>query len=394
MPTYKILVVDDEPGMRSGAERSLEGFTVALDGFSDQVSFITTTAASGLQAVEMIKTDKPDIILLDYKLPDITGLEVLEKTGNSPTDITVIMITAFASLEVAVTATRRGAFDFLAKPFTPEELRTAIQKAARHIYLQRKAKKLEEEKNHVRFQFISVLAHELKSPLAAIEGYLRIMEERMKGEEIKAYSSMVDRSLIRIGGMRKMVTDLLDLTRLESGQKKREICPVDLAGSASAAAETVSALAKAAGISMDLKLPGELWISADPGEAEMIFSNLLTNAVKYNRPGGRVSLSVEASGGWATITCGDTGIGMTEQETSRLFQEFARIKNEHTRDIPGSGLGLSILNKIVKLYAGDITVKSKYGEGSVFQVRLRAEKIEPQAGEKRATPKPAARKIG
>ncbi len=378
MQTYKILIVDDEAGMRSGAERSLEGFEVPLEDFSDSVIFSVRTAATGLEAVEAIAADKPDMVLLDYKLPDITGLEVLERTGEAAKDIIVVMITAFASLEVAVNATKRGAFDFLAKPFTPEELRSTIQKAARHIYLQRKARRLEEEKRQVRFEFVSVLAHELKSPLAAVEGYMHLIKERLKGQELSSYDSMVDRSLIRMGGMRKLVMDMLDLTRLESGRKKREIAPLDLVKQARNAADAVTEQAKAAGVTIELTLPEELRANADAGEMDIIMCNLLTNAVKYNKPGGKATLTLKASDGWIDITCSDTGIGMTKDETARLFREFVRIKNEHTRNIPGSGLGLSIINKVAQLYGGDISVDSECGKGTSFRVRLRSAAPVPQ----------------
>ncbi|OGV49736.1 MAG: hypothetical protein A2X49_04940 [Lentisphaerae bacterium GWF2_52_8] len=372
MQTYKVLIVDDEAGMRSGAERSIEGYEIQLPEFSDRVNFTVTAAATGAEAAEIIAAAKPDIILLDYKLPDITGLDLLEKAGDGIRDIAVIMITAFASLEVAVTATKRGAFDFLAKPFTPEELRATLQKAARHIYLQRKARKLEEEKRHIRFQFISVLAHELKSPLSAVEGYMHLMNERVKGEALKDYESIVERSLIRLGGMRKLVLDLLDLTRLESGRKKRELAPLDLAKQAVNAADAVAEQAKTAGVKLELRLPPELPLNADSGEMDMILSNLLTNAVKYNKPGGKVTLEIEASQGWVNIICRDTGIGMTKEESGRLFLEFTRIKNAHTRNIPGSGLGLSIVDKVVKLYGGNVTVESEYGKGTTFRVCLKS----------------------
>jgi signal transduction histidine kinase len=286
------------------------------------------------------------------------------------------MITAFASLEVAVTATKRGAFDFLAKPFTPEELRATIQKAARSVYLHRKAKRLEEEKRQVRFEFISVLAHELKSPLAAVEGYMHLMKERMKGPDLAAYDSMVDRSVVRIGGMRKLVMDLLDLTRLESGKKKRVLEKVDLGKAAALAAEAVAERAAARNIKVELKVQAPALLNADAGEIDMILSNLLTNAVKYNKQDGRVTLEISnPSADSALIRCADTGIGMTPDEQAKLFGEFVRIKNEHTRAIDGSGLGLSILRKIAGLYGGDIKVSSAYGEGSVFTVTLK----EPQA---------------
>ena len=364
-----VLIVDDEAGMRAGAERSLEGFSVPLPDFSETVTFTVRTAATGGEALDQLKARSPDILLLDYKLPDMTGIDVL--AAYPAGDFLTIMITAFASLEVAVTATKRGAFDFLAKPFTPEELRATISKAARSIYLHRKARKLEEEKRQVRFEFISVLAHELKSPLAAVEGYMHLMKERLKGPELAAYDSMLERSVVRIGGMRKLVMDLLDLTRLESGKKTRAIEPVDLVKAAGLIMENVAALAVSRKVTVELKAPPELVITADPGEMDMIMSNLLTNAVKYNKEGGRATLELARAGDAATIRCSDTGIGMTEEELAKLFGEFVRMKNEHTRNIDGSGLGLSILKKVVKLYGGEVKVQSKYGEGTTFELTLK-----------------------
>jgi len=364
-----VLIVDDEAGMRAGAERSLEGFSVPLPDFGETVTFNVRTAATGGEALAQLKAKSPDILLLDYKLPDMTGIDVL--AAYPAGDFLTIMITAFASLEVAVTATKRGAFDFLAKPFTPEELRATISKTARSIYLHRKARRLEEEKRQVRFEFISVLAHELKSPLAAVEGYMHLMRERLKGPELASYDQMIDRSVTRIGGMRKLVMDLLDLTRLESGKKKRAIEPVDLVKAAGLVLENVAALAEAKQVKVELKAPPSVVLSADPGEADMILSNLLTNAVKYNKQGGAATLELSRAGDTVTVRCSDTGIGMTEEEQAKLFGEFVRMKNEHTRNIDGSGLGLSILSKVVKLYGGEIKVQSRYGEGSSFELTLK-----------------------
>jgi len=365
-----ILIVDDEAGMRTGAERSLEGFSVPLPDFGETVSFSVRSASTGEEALAAMKAKSPDILLLDYKLPDMTGIDVLTAvTGTG--DFLTIMITAFASLEVAVTATKSGAFDFLAKPFTPEELRATISKAARSIYLLRKARTLEEEKRQVRFEFISVLAHELKSPLAAVEGYMHLMKERMKGPELASYDNMVERSVTRIGGMRKLVMDLLDLTRLESGKKKRSIENVDLVKAAGLVIEAAAPMAEAKGVKVQLKAQAGLKMSADPGELEMMLSNLVTNAVKYNKQGGSATLELERkTAGTVLIRCSDTGIGMTEQEQAKLFGEFVRMKNEHTRSVDGSGLGLSILKKVVKLYGGEIRVTSRYGEGSSFEFTL------------------------
>lgn len=366
-----VLVVDDEFGMRRGAERALKDMTVSLPDINGEVRFNIRTAATGKELEERLNEKPTDILILDHILPDMAGLDILERLTKSSLDLLVIMITAYASLENAVTATRRGAYDFLAKPFTPEELRGAVRKAARHLILQRQARRLAEEKRQVRFQFISVLAHELKAPISAIEGYIQMMRERSVGEKLADYDRILERCILRIEGMRKMIADLLDLTAIESGQRQRTFTLIDLAEIARQAIENVKAEAQSRGISINLNVPEQAQIEADRAEMEIIFNNLISNAVKYNRDGGRVDVSVQGSSEEIKIEVADTGIGLTEEESKRLFNDFCRIKNEKTRHILGSGLGLSTVKKIVNLYQGDITVQSQPDVGSTFTVVLR-----------------------
>ncbi|HRR06861.1 MAG TPA: response regulator, partial [Victivallales bacterium] len=155
--TLKILVVDDEPGMRRGAIRSLHSFSFPIEDIPLNVNFQLSEASSGTEFYNIIKQQQFDIVLLDYKLPDCNGLELLDFLQKGNFDLLVIMMTAYASIEVAISATKSGAFDFLAKPFSTDELRIVIRKAAERLVLQRQAKKLAEEKKQIRFQFLSVL---------------------------------------------------------------------------------------------------------------------------------------------------------------------------------------------------------------------------------------------
>jgi two-component system, sensor histidine kinase and response regulator len=378
--TLHILVVDDEFGMRRGADRALRDMVLHLPDINGEVRFEIRTAATGKELEEKLNEGQTDILLLDHKLPDAAGLDLLEGIGKRSLDLLTIMITAYASLDTAVTATRRGAYDFLAKPFTPEELRGAVRKAARHLILQRQARRLAEEKRQVRFQFTSVLAHEMKAPIAAIEGYLQMIRERSVGDSLDAYDRMVDRCLLRIEGMRKLITDLLDLTAIESGQRQRKLASVDIADAARQAVENIKPEAQRRDLQIDLQLPDKLTMEADRTEIEMIFNNLVSNAVKYNRDHGRVTVSMHVSGNEVKIQVEDTGIGMAPEECKRLFVDFSRIKNEKTRHILGSGLGLSTLKKIVTLYDGDIAAKSQPDVGSTFTVTLRRNS-EPKAGD-------------
>jgi signal transduction histidine kinase len=211
----------------------------------------------------------------------------------------------------------------------------------------------------------------MKAPIAAIEGYLQMIRERSVGDCLDSYDRMVDRCLLRIEGMRKLITDLLDLTAIESGQRQRVLTSVDIAEVARQSVENIRPEAQRRDIQFNLNLPGELAMEADRTEIEMIFNNLVSNAVKYNRDHGTVTVSIHQSGNELKIQVEDTGIGMTQDECKRLFTDFSRIKNEKTRHILGSGLGLSTLKKIVTLYDGEIAARSQPDVGSAFSVTLR-----------------------
>ena len=368
MDVLRILIVDDEPGMRMAVMRALRDFKVSLPDVEGEVTFTVDQAGDGEEALQKINDFQPHIILLDYKLPDISGLEILEKLRGKPNDILTVMITAYASLETAVTATKLGAYDFLAKPFTPDELKSVIRKTSgRHILLQQ-ARKLAEERRKVRFQFISVLAHELKSPIASIDGYLQIMKGHIQGEKIEDYDKITERCLIRIEGMRKLIADLLDMTRIESGEKKRELAEIDIVLSAQTAIENASIEAQRRGITINFDSEKSIMVTGDRGEIDIIFNNLVSNAVKYNRDGGKVNVVIRPENEIINISVSDTGIGMSKEEAAKLFNDFVRIKNDKTRNILGSGLGLSILKKIVSLYKGSVSVTSEPDVGSTFTV--------------------------
>jgi two-component system sensor histidine kinase/response regulator len=371
METARILIVDDEPGMRLGAERTLRNHVVHLAEFDEDVQFEIAQATSGEEALELIDSNAPDILLLDYKMGGMTGLEVLDALGERTSDILTIMVTAYASLETAITATKSGAYDFLAKPFTPAELKGTIFKATEHLFLQRKARQLAAEKRQVRFQFISVLAHELKAPIGAIEGYLNLMQTKGAGEEWEPYEPMIDRSLIRLDGMRKLIADLLDLTRIESGTRNRTLEEIDLVALVNESIETFQPQAEPRGIAIELHVDGPVTLMGDAGELQIIINNLVSNAVKYNRDQGRVDVTLGWKDDAVVLSVADTGIGMSAEEVERLFGEFVRIKNAKTRNILGSGLGLSIMKKLTQLYGGDIVVTSEPDVGTTFTATLR-----------------------
>lgn len=370
MEKLKVLVVDDEPGIRSGISRILSRFTVGFPFMDEDFSFEILEADTGEQALEITGRSKIDIILLDNKLPGMYGIEVLDHLNKSGYDAVVMMITSYASLDLAVKATKNGAYNFVPKPFTPAELKTAMESITKHLFLKRMTRKMGSESREARFQFLSVLSHELKSPVNAIEGYLQIMKDRQAGNDMNSYDNMIDRSLERLKGMRTLIMDLLDLTRLESGGKTRKITRVDLSEVFRIARDSIEPLARQKEISIRSDVSENVYLNADHTEMEIIFNNLLSNAVKYNRQKGEVFVTLARKNSHIEISVSDTGIGMTDEEISKLFGEFVRIKNVKTKDITGSGLGLSIVRKLTGLYDGTVSVESKPDEGSRFTITI------------------------
>lgn len=373
MVSLNVLVVDDEPGIRSGINRILRNHTVGYPFMEEDFNFDLTEAETGERAIEILHEQKVDIILLDNKLPGMDGIEVLEYINKNRIDTIVMMITSYASLDLAVKATNNGAYNFVPKPFTPDELRASMDNITKHLFLKRMTRQMDEAGKQVRFQFLSVLSHELKSPINAVEGYLNIMKDRQVGDNIEDYDTMIERSIERLKGMRNLIMDLLDLTKLESGKKKREIRETDIRSIAQMAIDSIEPMAIQRNVKVDLNAPEDLYFKADPDEMEIVFNNLISNAVKYNKEGGHVDISIEIKDAELLIRVADTGIGMTEKELSSLFQEFVRIKNSKTRNITGSGLGLSIIKKLVEInYRGEISAESEPDKGSTFSVRLKA----------------------
>jgi signal transduction histidine kinase len=367
----RVLVVDDEEGIRLGIGRVLEKFVASFPDIAAEISYEVEAAATGEEAVERLRQAPPDILLLDLKLPGIGGLDVLREARNLDPPVLTVMITAYASVTAAVEATRSGTFDFLPKPFTPTEIKSAVRRASRDLVLSRQAKKLAADQRRTRFELIRVLVHELKAPLGAVEGYLSSILDGVISDE-DTLRRVVTRSIARIQGMRQLILDLLDVTRLEAGMKAREFSTVALGDVARECMDALRPQVEAKNVTMELTDAPVLQMVAVRAEIEIVLSNLLTNAIKYNRDGGQVRVSLGSHDDVFEISVKDTGFGLAPEDAAKLFNDFVRIKNAKTRGIEGSGLGLATVKRIAGLYHGDVAVSSVPDQGSTFTVTLKA----------------------
>jgi two-component system, OmpR family, phosphate regulon sensor histidine kinase PhoR len=219
--------------------------------------------------------------------------------------------------------------------------------------------------------FVSMVAHELKAPLGAVEGYLHLVREGAFDAQPEKRDEVLGRCLARTGALIELIQDLLHITRPELSQRDRRIEPLDSVGVCRGIVEFHRHGAALRGVQVGTDLPvAEVPVLVDKGDLERVLTNLLSNAIKYNREGGLITVRVRAGEGVATIEVTDNGIGMTADEQKRLGEEFYRVNNEQTRHIAGTGLGIALVKKTVHSYGGVLEVESSPGEGSTFRVVL------------------------
>ena len=224
---------------------------------------------------------------------------------------------------------------------------------------------------YVKSQFVSMVAHELKTPVAAVLGFLRIILDKNINTTPEQKYDYLSRSEKRLQALIEMVNDLLDISRMEMKTKQREIKDIDIVDVVKSNLDFLELELQKRNIKVIFSAEENLpMVKADAGEINRIFTNIISNAMKYNKDNGSITATVKKSGNYIVCSIKDTGIGMRPQDKEKLFQEFYRIKNDKTRNIPGTGLGLSIVKRIVESYAGKIEVNSEYGVGSEFIVYL------------------------
>jgi two-component system phosphate regulon sensor histidine kinase PhoR len=484
----RILVVDDEYGVREGCRKILveEGYEVV-------------TAEDGVAGLETFqKTDNLAVVLVDMMMPRMGGLELLKRIRELDSDVVVIIVTAHATIDNAVEGTKQGAYSYIPKPFTPDELLLTIRNGLERQALAREAHRLREERErrllevasersrsntiikcmtdgvlvinyeklivlrnaaaahilpesaaHIvpfplqdlecaevrgliaevldgsrepqivsreivlgrqtymvnvspvleqgpevsgavavfrditelkkletaKSMFVSMVAHEVKNPLAATEGWLNLLLSDMVKHDPAEERHMIERSLLRIRTLRTLVGELLNLTAIETGNFTLRRTPVDLSALVREAVEASREKAADRQIRLSLEDAPEASadaqrVLADRDALLMILTNLIDNAVKYTPEKGQVDVALQRSGLYLAVRVRDTGIGMSPEEAERVFDEFYRAKNEYTANVPGTGLGLSLSKRLAELHQGRIEVASSPGKGSVFTLSL------------------------
>jgi two-component system phosphate regulon sensor histidine kinase PhoR len=481
-----ILIVDDEKGLRIGTQRLLE-----------DEGYVVDTAENGTQGINLGTSRDYDVAVIDLKMPDVDGLDVLKEIKSVHPNTICFITTAFASYDTAILSTRLGAFGYIPKPFTPDEFIYQVELGVKQRKLIVEAEKLKKEREEslleianeksrlnaiiksisdgvlvinkigevayynyaalkflnitglnigddileilpkeivdiikkilqkekillktyttqidiqsaeylsieaactpvphpdgslagvvivlsnitqfrkieqIKSQFISMVAHELKTPLAAIQGFLNILLDKSIVIDEEKETDYLNRSVSRLKSMILLVNDLLDISRMEIKTKQREIQQINVVDIIENTLQLLELEINKRHITIEKSFEKSLpKILVDQNEIMRLITNLLSNAIKYNRDSGKVSVAVSKYQNYLTIKIQDSGIGMKPEEKQRLFNEFYRAKNDMTRGISGTGLGLTIVKRIVDSYHGKIEVDSEFGVGTSFTISL------------------------
>jgi signal transduction histidine kinase len=355
-----VLVIDDEESMRDSC-----CLILAKEGFQ------TETAENGLVGLEKIKETKPDIALIDLKMPGISGLEVLDKIKDIDPNIIPIVITGYATVESAVEAMKKGAYDFLPKPFTPEELRIIIRRGLERRRLVQEAEILRREKKLLEENFITMVSHQLRSPLSAIVQYFEVILGGMMGKVEPKQKEMLTKARDRLEGLLKLINDWLGMAKMNGGQIIQKLKPISLKDILVDIVEFIQPSAQQEHIRVELLPPaGDDLILGDRETLEQVFSNLINNAIKYNKPNGLVKVSIKENTDFIRVEIEDTGRGIPKEHLPFIFDQFYQVDRSEEKKKKGSGLGLAIAKKIVGAHRGRIEVTSEMEKGSVFSVSL------------------------
>ena len=222
-------------------------------------------------------------------------------------------------------------------------------------------------------KFIRTMVHELKSPLGSIKGLLEVVTDKSLGDELDLYIPMVERADHRIDNLVELIRDLLTLARSEQAPEGEEPELVPVAPVLHEVVELARERGAQRGVTVTTELAADLPPALiRPDDLQLVLSNLVGNAVKYNRDRGSVTVRGAVEEGWLRLDVADTGIGIKEENLARLFDEFFREKRDETRELEGNGLGLSIVKRLVERAGGRLEAASVIGEGSVFTVLLPA----------------------
>jgi signal transduction histidine kinase len=359
-PKPKVLLADDNADMRDYVRRLLAPF------------YDVVAVPDGQEALRAVFQHEPALVLTDVMMPNLDGFGLLRALRADPrtASIPILMLSARAGEEARIEGLEAGADDYLIKPFSARELLARVNGTLAVARVRRETEAVLREADRRKDEFLATLAHELRNPLAPLRNGLQIMRlARHDPPAVEEARGMMERQL-QI--MVRLIDDLLDVSRVSRGRIDLLKQRVDLAEVVRSALETSRPLIEASGHELTVVLPSDpVYVEADVARLAQVFANLLNNAAKYTRRGGRLRLAVERQDGAAAISVRDNGVGIPADMLSRIFEMFAQVDRSLEKTQGGLGVGLSLVKRLVEMHGGTVEAHSDGpGMGSELVVRL------------------------
>ena len=365
----KVLVIDDE-----------ESVVRALSEFLATRGYDVQTAINSRQALGLLHEHKFTVVISDLRLPDMNGVELLEQVVESDPETVFIIMTGYASVQSAVDAMKKGAYDYVVKPFSLYELENTVKHglerrrlARENIELSHLMKKLIEI-DQIKSNIVSTVSHEFRTPLMSIKGYLAMLGKTSEagnaiGDNEKMWLRAMKDNLDRLD---MLILNLLLMTEANTGGLLLAAEEVDVGEVISDSIARLDTLSRTKEV--DVRFNGNLEerIVGDAEKLGVAVTNLIENAIKFNLDSGHVEVGVvsTADPSGVRISVLDSGIGIAHEKVPGIFDSFTQVDMTHTRRFSGAGLGLPVAKAIVEAHGGTIEVKSKPGSGSTFHVWL------------------------
>ena len=357
--SYKILIIDDE-------EVVLDSCAAILEGSDYQLA----TASDGTHGLKLVQEFQPDLVFVDLKMPGMPGLEVIDRIHTVDPSIVTVVITGFATVSSAVDAMKFGAYDFLPKPFTPDEFRLITRRGLEKRKLVLETAALRKEKEMLRENFAAIVSHELKAPLGAVQQNLFVLEAELSGSLTEDQQRRLERMKSRITDLVKLIHTWLRAISVDIETIKEKFEPMSVISVISKAADSIQPHATRKDIEIVTSLEEPLSpIFGDEGTLAEVLINLGNNAIKYSYAGSQVLIKANEANDHVFISITDTGVGISKEDLPFIFDDFYRGKTSQTGE-RGYGLGLALSQRIVEIHNGSISVESELGKGSTFVIRL------------------------
>jgi len=355
----KVLIIDDE-------EIVIESCMEIL--LSENYQLFT--AKNGEMGLELVKENLPDVVFVDLKMPGISGIEVLEKIHALDPKIVTVVITGYATVDSAVEAMKHNAYDFLPKPFTPDELRMLTKRCLERRRLILETQALRREKELLRENFAAIVSHELKSPLGAVQQNLYFLLDEITDKLNDEQKDRFQRIKIRISDLLGLVNTWLKVYTTDLDTISENFKPVDISLLVSNAVESAQPYAIRKAIDIDVEILEPIHsVFGDAGTLSEAIVNILNNAVKYSHGESNVYVKVHEIEGDAIIEIIDSGVGIDEEDIPLIFDSFYSVQTDPSIE-KGVGIGLTISKRIIEIHNGILSVQSELGKGSKFLIKL------------------------